>query len=262
MAACGLVAAGCGRASTARSHSTTTVPGWGSSVVPHGAPSSPAVTSASPAPVGLPSAGALVAKAMANALASGWAHIDVTTTSGASTVEVSDDVGLTSGRQVVTANGARAEALLVDGVAYARGDATSVSSYFGVPAPEAALIAGQWASFTQHDQGYPEVASRLALSSVLTEDALTGPYRLGAPTVVDGQRVVPVSGIISEVGRGPIGLGTLYITPGSGTLPVELDTATSAGTKTEVRYSRWGAAVVLTAPSGATPAASLVPDPG
>jgi hypothetical protein len=200
-----------------------------------------------------------VAKAMANAQAAGWAHVDVDTTSGAGSVVASDDVGTAAGHQVVTANGARAEALLVGGVAYARGDATSLTSYFGVPAPEATRTGGQWVSFASTDTGYSGVAGAVALSTVLTQDALTGPYRLGAPAVVDGQRVVPVSGIVSQVGSGPIGLGTLYITPGAGTLPVEFDIAGSDGTKTVLRYSRWGSAVALAAPAGAVPAASLVP---
>jgi hypothetical protein len=196
---------------------------------------------------------------MANAQATGWVHIDVTTTTGGRTTTTSDDAGVAGGQQAVTANGARAEARFVGGVAYARGDASSVTAYFGVPATEAARMGGQWAAFSPSDAGFSTVAASVSLSSVLTQDALTGPYRIGAPTVLNGQRVVPVSGLVSETGRGPVGLGTLYITPGSGTVPVEFDIAESDGTRTNVSYSRWGTAVVLSAPPGAVPAASLIP---
>jgi hypothetical protein len=234
------------------------VVGWGTTTVaPHGArgAAGPPLTAAP----GLPTAASLVAKAMANALAMGWAHIDVTTTSGGRTTTSSHDAGVASGQQAITANGATAEALLVGGVAYARGDASSVTSYFGVPANEAARMGGQWAAFSPSDAAYSTVAASVSLSSVLTEDALTGPFRLGAPTVINGQRAVPVSGIVSEAGRGPVGLGTLYITPGSGTVPVAFDIAASDGSRTDVTYSHWGAAVALNAPPGAVPAASLIP---
>jgi len=251
--ACALLVAGCG-GGTPVARPTTTTMGWGTTAAPR-----PAGAKGAAAAPALPTAASLVARAMANALATGWAHIDITTTSGGRTTTSSDDVGMASGQQAVTANGARAEARFVGGVAYARGDASSVTSYFGVPAPEAARMGGQWAAFSPDDAAFSTVAAGVSLSSVLTQDALTGPYRLGAPTVVNGQRVVPVSGIVSVTGRGPVGLGTLYITPGSGTVPVAFHIAESDGTTTDVSYSRWGAAFTLSAPPGAVPAASLIP---
>jgi hypothetical protein len=199
----------------------------------------------------------LVAKAMANAAAMRWAHIDATTTTAGRTIGFSDDVGPDSGHQIITGTGAHAEALLVGGVAYAKGDATTVTSYYGVPASDTGSIAGRWVSFTPRDGGYSNLYAHVALQSALSLDALIAPYRIGAPTVVDGQRVVPISGIVSEVGKGPSGLGTLYITPGSATLPVELVIAGSDGSRSDVKYSRWGVTVVLSAPPGAIPAAFL-----
>jgi hypothetical protein len=246
LAGCALLAAGCGGAK-ARVATTTTV-GW---------------TTQPPHPTGagaaVPTPGALLAKALANGNAKGWAHVDVMTTNGGVTTVLSTDLGPAGGHQVVTVKGAHAEALLVGGVAYARGDAATVTSYFGLPTADT-TVGGQWVSLLPNDRGYSGVSIGMNLSSALTEYALTAPYRVGAPTVVGGQQVVPISGIVSQVGKGPSGLGTLYITPGAATLPVELDIAGADGSKSTITYSRWGVAVALAAPVGAVRAASLVTD--
>jgi len=212
------------------------------------------------APLGagvVPTAASLVAKAMANAAAQQWAHIDVTTTSGNDVIAFQQDSGPTSGRQWITADGAHAETLLVGGVAYAMGDAAAVTNYFQYPASQTTRLANRWVAFTPGDSGFSDVSDGITLASALKNDTITGPYRVGAVTIVDGQQVVPISVDVPDTSGGPSATGTLYITPGSSTLPVELDMVGSDGSKSDVKYSQWGASVTISAPSGAIPAASI-----
>ncbi len=211
------------------------------------------------APAAIPTAASLVAKAMANALAKQWAHIDDTETSGSHTIVFSDDTGPSSGHQVITVDGAHAETIVVGGVAYAKGDPAAVVNYFGFPSADVVRLAGKWISFQPSDQGFSDVSASVTLASALNDPPLTGPYHIGAVTTVDGQRVVPVSVNVAATDGGPSGTGTLYITPGGATLPVELDLVGSDGSKSQERFGQWGAAVTITAPPAAIPAASLTP---
>ena len=97
----------------------------------------------------------------------------------------------------------------------------------------------------------------MTLASALKNDTITGPYRVGAVTIVDGLQVLPISVNVPQTGGGPSATGTFYITPGSSTLPVELDMIGSDGSKSDVKYSQWGVAVKISAPNGAIPAASI-----
>jgi hypothetical protein len=147
--------------------------------------------------------------------------------------------------------------MVVAGIAYAKGDATAVVDYFGFPAADAARLAGQWIALKPTDQGFSDVSEGVTLASALNEDTLTGPYHVGAATVVDGERVVPIGVNVAATGGGPSASGTLYVTPGSATVPVELDLVGSDGSKSTEKYSNWGVAVAISAPGSTIAAASI-----
>ena len=197
---------------------------------------------------------------MQNALAKRWAHLDVTTRSHSDVVVFSQDSGPTSGHQVITINGAHAEALVVGGVAYARADAAAVTSFLGFPASQVQRLAGHWISLVSTDAGYQTVSQGVTLASALGEETIASPEKVGAPTVLYGAGAVPISFTVAPTGGGPSGTGTLYISTGPATLPIELDVVGSDGSKTNARFSAWGAVAPLTAPSGAIPAATVPVD--
>ncbi len=115
----------------------------------------------------------------------------------------------------------------------------------------------QWVAFTPTDQGYADISAGLALPAALSQDVLTGPYQVGSPSVIGAQRVVPISGTAVPAGGGRTGPGTLYITPGRATLPVELDASGADGSTSTIRFGQWGVPVALRAPAAAIAAASL-----
>ena len=257
--ACGVVAA-CGTTAKATSHiSTPTTVAWPSSPVPRGSSPAPAGKAAAPAAGYIPSAATLVLKAEDDALSQGWAHIDVTTSGGGHYAVYSQDSGPAVGHQTFTVDGAQAEAIVVGGVVYARGDAAAVTTIFGLPASEEWHLANQWISFSGDDAGYSGISSGVTLRSALGQLTLGGALQVGAPTVVDGVPAVPITGTVTSAGGSAPGTGTLYITPGSGTLPVELDVRGADGTTSRVRYSHWGVPAQLSAPAAAIPASSVAP---
>jgi len=200
----------------------------------------------------------MVAGAMKDALAKGWAHLEITSTSPGHLVVFSQDSGPTTGHQAVTADGSHAAVILINKVAYVRGDATAVASFFGFPASLVPRLTNQWISFVPTDSGYATVVDAVTLASALGESTITGPFTIGAATVVDGVHAVAVEGQVAQADGGAGAHGVLYVSTGPDPLPVELDETASDGSTGTIKFSAWGVAVPLAAPSGAIPASSLV----
>jgi len=77
---------------------------------------------------------------------------------------------------VIIVNGEHAEALVVRGVAYAKGDAAAVVNYFGFPSTDVLRLAGEWIAFHPGDRGLSDVSACVTLASALNEQPLTGPF--------------------------------------------------------------------------------------
>jgi hypothetical protein len=207
-------------------------------------------------------AGQVMAVTVAAAKAQGSVHLGSVNTSGPAGGGTYD-VGASEGRQTVVGGTAgNAELLVVPGHAYVKGDAAFLKNSFGFPASFASSYAGKWISFVPSDPGYQQIVDGDTLSSALVESTPTGTLTLTPTRTVDGQTVEGVSGglphDISQAGaKGSV---VVYVSTNPPYLPVEVVTTGSldgqSGT-TVVTFSRWGEAVAITAPGGATPISSI-----
>jgi len=195
---------------------------------------------------------------MKDAVAKGWAHLDITSTSPGHLSVYSQDSGPTAGQQMITVDGSHAEVMLINKVAYVRGDATAVASFFGFPASLVPRLTNQWISFVPTDSAYATVIDAVTLASALDEATITGPFTMGAATVIGGVHAVAVDGELAQADGGASARGLLYISTGSDPLPLQLDLTASDGSTGTIKFSAWGVAVPLVAPSGVIPASSLV----
>jgi hypothetical protein len=202
----------------------------------------------------------MVARAMKDALAEKWAHLTIASTSPGHVALFNQDSGPTTGHQVISVDGSHAEVILVGNVAFIRGDATAVSSFFGLPAADGPRLANKWISLVTTDSGYATVIDAVTLASALSESTLEGPFTTGGATVIAGVRVIAFGGQIAQADAGAAATGTLYLSTGPNPLPVELDETGADGSKGTVTFGAWGVAVPLSAPSGAIPMSSLVPE--
>src|SRR5579864_1472130 len=133
--ACGLAAACSSKPVEMRAQlSTATTNGWPSpTTVPRPTTTDAPANAPASKPGYIPSASTLVLTADNDALSEGWAHIDVTTSGQGHYADYSEDSGPAIGHQMITIDGAHAEAIVIGGVAYARGDAAAVVNLFGLP---------------------------------------------------------------------------------------------------------------------------------
>jgi hypothetical protein len=260
LGACAVVAAGCASGAHKPPAAQAATPTTASSAPPATASQTTAAPLAAPTargPAGgAPSGSALAARAVQDALAKGWAHININTTAPGHLAVYSQDSGPTAGHQVVTVDGSHAEVVLVGGVAYIRGDATAITSFFGYPATQVGRLANQWISLQATDPDYPTVIDAVTLGSALKEATIIGPATNVAETIAAGVKVIAITGAVPQSG-GPNATGTLYISTGADPLPVQLVETASDGTKSTVTFGSWGTAVPLAAPNAAIPASSI-----
>jgi len=202
------------------------------------------------------SAATLVSLAVQNAENAGWVHEETNSSGSGHTLSMSNDVGTSEGRQVITPDGAHATVVLVGGVAYIQGDPAAMEKYFGFPSSDSTQLAGKWISLPSSDSGFSTVSAAVTLKSDFSQVRLNGPLTKGPLTEIDGQRVIPVQGSMAAPGGGPTVAGTLYVTAEGQVLPVELRASGHAESETVV-WSRWGQAVQLAAPPGAVPISSI-----
>jgi hypothetical protein len=215
----------------------------------------PASTNAPTKPTSSDRAASLVREAEANARRQGWVHIDTTFSRSGKTIDFSQDSGPARGRQTVTIGAEHATVVLIDGVAYVNADAGALHDYLGL-ASTSASFAGKWMSIRPSDDQYVAVVAGVTLADALKQDTIVAPFAIKAPTVVDGQHVIAITGTAQTTGGAPPS-ATLYV-PVSGTvLPVEFDiTATDAIARSV--FSHWGTAATLTAPPNPVAFASIV----
>ena len=201
------------------------------------------------------SASEMVAGALSDARASGWVHEESTSTYGLQKGTLVDDIGTHEGRQVVTvAHGGRAEIIALDQAheMFVRANSVGLVDYFGFTTISTATYGEKWIELTPSDSGYANVAFGTTLASDFSQIRLTGALKLGAVTIVGGQKVRPISGTVPAMNGSPRGTGVLYVTTSGRLLPVKFHGTTGTLTTT-VSWSKWGTKVKLSAPSGAVP---------
>jgi hypothetical protein len=247
--------AGCSGAgsSSAAAAATGTATGTASA-----APSASA--SATPVPKTAP---ALLSGALAGLRSGGSVHVETDQSSSAGLLAFSQDSSASGGRQVVTlGKTANMTVLLIAGVGYVQANAAGLEVFYSVPQQQADEFAGQWIKLRPGDKlgtsTYDVITAGITLSSVASELAPTGTVKLGAPSTVNGQRVLAV--------QEPVSSGThlsaaarelLYVTDSVPVRPV-LSQVTNAGSyEDRVSFTNWGETLHLTAPAHTVPASDV-----
>jgi hypothetical protein len=202
------------------------------------------------------SARALQAKAISDAEGAGWVHEVGQGTDGTHTYSSDNDIGTFEGRQNTKTDAAQAEVIVIGRHAYIRGNAAAISTYFGLTANDPQQLAGTWVSIVPSDAAeFQTVTAAVTLKSDFTNWSISGPLTEGGVTKVDGQRVIPLEGQVTQP-TGDVVAVTLYVTDSAKPLPVQSKSVSSTGTTTTT-WSRWGHRVTLTAPTGAVSFSSL-----
>lgn len=207
-----------------------------------------------------PSAQALLTSALRNAVASRGVHESVHEDGSGVSVTMTNDIGSTSGRQAIDANGGHSVVIVAGGRAYFRGDATALAGYYQFPAAAADTFAGKWIAMRPGDPGYGDVSGAVTLASDFGQFSLNAPLTKRPVTLPDGQRAIAIVGTEA----GPTGAtvpATLYVTATGVTLPIELRAGNQQISQTVI-WADWGRPVSLAAPSGAVAFSTLGLAPG
>jgi hypothetical protein len=192
--------------------------------------------------------------ALTNAIGSQWVHEVGTVTAPSENAKVVNDIGTTSGRQVIVVNGAHAEVIIVHKVAYIKGDSKAVVNYFQLTKTDPAKYANKWLSITSSNTGYANVSQSVTLKSDFDTWKIPGTLSEGKKTTVNGKSVIPITGKVTMTASAPAVSVTLYVTASGKTLPVEIVLKSTTENET-VKWSKWGSPVSLAAPSKFTPIA-------
>lgn len=202
---------------------------------------------------------AMESLAVANATAAGWVHETNRSTGSGQTVSMVNDIGSDQGRQVIDSDGAQSTALVLNGMAYIQGDAKAITSYFQIPTADPQKLAGQWISIRPTDQSYAAVSASVTLQSDFQnfQSLMSGPFTAGTQTVVDGLRVVPISGHVSGPTKGSTVPATLFVTASGKVLPVKFQ-ASNKDASITTQWTDWGHAVALVPPPTSVPISSIV----
>lgn len=201
----------------------------------------------------------LIEAAIGAMLGKGSAHLDCTVY-GSSDLNVSEDVGDISGRSVTTAqNGETATALLISGNAYLKA-AKDFLLTDGFPQATAGKLAGQWVSVTQGFSfpgggfyPYNVVVDGLTMGDQTQIVQVVGPFTRTVPRVVDGQKIIGISGVLA---RDPAtdqgGTETVYLPATGPPLPQSISLH-EPGLVQTCTYSQWGEPLHLAKPPHPVP---------
>ena len=195
-----------------------------------------------------PPASMLLSQAIADAESAGWVH-EVTVDSGKGhRISMDDDIGTSSGRQVIDDNGGHMTVLVVEGLAYVQGDSRALERDLGAPSVDAARLAGQWLSIPSTNQLFSEVSDAVTMKSDFSQARLIGPLSTGREVRIGGTPAIPITGTVPGGPRGQHVTGTLYVSAGGKSLPLEFHIS-SGGIRDETRWTSWGARFSSTPPT-------------
>jgi hypothetical protein len=199
----------------------------------------------------------LLSSAVSNASAEGWTHAVVKIDSDGHSAVYDQYIGPDEGTQNITIDGDhQLDVILVNNIAYFKADAWTASTFMQMPAAIVPRIAGRWVEVPSSDQAFSGISSDVGLASVLSEDiAPSGPLTESAPTTVDGQRVVGVTGGL-PTDLDTTGTQTVYISTGPHPLPVAI-TMTGQDVPNQIDFANWGVTHSISPPPEAIPAATV-----
>jgi hypothetical protein len=200
------------------------------------------------------SATTLYRQAMATTIA--WSvHYVSAGTIAKSSILSSGDAGPASGTQeVLISQGSESDSaslIVIGGITYMKGNAQALTNLAGLSGLQATADAGKWVQFATDSQAYSQIVAGVRSRDVAQELALKGPYALGAPRLLNGYRVVTITGTQKFSGQKAMHT-VLYVRAYGRHVPVEEDSVNAKGKPDGVEhtvFSKWGEAVRPQAPA-------------
>ncbi len=193
-----------------------------------------------------------MARSLADAESAGWVHEEINATAKGHTFSMNNEIGSVDGQQIIRTDGAQAQVILVNGIAYIEANAKGVANYFELSTTDPQKLAGRWFSVTSNDAGYSTYVTAVTLESDFSQIQLSGPLTSGGRTTIDGHSVLPVYGYVAGASKGSKVRATLYVTATGKTLPIEFAVSSKAVHETII-WSDWSHPVYLTVPGGSVP---------
>ena len=179
-------------------------------------------------------------------------HEEINASAKGHTFSMKNEIGSVDGQQIIRTDGAKAEVILVNGIAYIEANAKGVANYFELSTTDPQQLAGQWFSVTSSDAGYSTYVEAVTLDSDFGQMQLSGPLTSGGQTTIDGHSVIPVHGYVAGASKGSKMRATLYVTATGKRLPIELAVSSKSVHETII-WSDWSHPVYLTVPGGSVP---------
>ncbi len=195
-------------------------------------------------------ASGLFSEAISDADSGGWVHEATVTTGSGHRVSMNDDIGTSSGRQVIDDNGGQMTVLFLGGTAYVEGNAQALHRDLAAPSQDATELAGHWLSIPPGNQLFGPVSDAVTLKSDFDQHRLTGPLKEGRQVRIDGVPAIPLTGTLAGAPHHERIAATFYVSAGSQPLPLEFR-ASGHGVSTQTRWTGWGQTVLLSVPPNA-----------
>jgi len=198
---------------------------------------------------------AIVASALRAAKRQGSAHVHLESDAGGGYVQ-DDEAGPGVGSQEIRVSSLRMTVRVVGTTAYVKVTHTGGEFFVGMAGVAPSRYVNQWIAYRPGDKAYRAVASGGTMASMLSYMEPKGRLSKAGTSVIDGHPVVGVWG-------GYLGSrGCLYVSAVGKPLPVRLTVTTVGGSDVTITFDRWGEKVVVTAPTRAIPAATLLRSAG
>jgi hypothetical protein len=148
-------------------------------------------------------------------------------------VTISGTIGTSSGTQTINydlhGTPHLVTVVLVDHVAYIRGDMTVLQNFMGLKASEARAVAGKWFKMSNNVPDYATVSNGLTVSSSVNDCNMSGAVTASSNRKVDGEPVIVLSGhSVASSLNGPSLPETIYASATGKPLPIEV-TQTESG---------------------------------
>jgi hypothetical protein len=199
----------------------------------------------------------------AGAQAGTFHYVELSTTNG-SPNDITGDAAPDSGRQTITAAGASGRDVfdlrLLKGVVYFRGNRAAVIDQLGVPAGKAAPVVAKWVSIHKGQGAYKTFAAGITTSSNLSQVPRTFVAMSSDDVAGSSPPATRIQGALNAGKNKPAVGSAAYVVDTASTLPKSLD-GEAVGTGGQLSlswtFSAWHQKVVVVAPAGAVPYASV-----
>jgi hypothetical protein len=194
----------------------------------------------------------IVSRSIADAESASWVHEVISASTKGHTFSANNEIGAFDGQQIIRTDGAKAEVILVNDIAYIEANAKGVADYFELTTEDPHQLAGKWLSVTPADSGYSTYIAAVTLKSDFSQLQFLGPYTSGTKTTITGRSVIPVHGYVAGSSNDAKISATLYVTATGKTLPIKFVISDKTVHETTI-WSDWSHPVYLSTPTDSQP---------